>query len=347
MATGKYTGLSGQSYWSERSKEIQDSIYKDVKKTEKLLATQYKIALEEIQASLSLFYTKYGEENKVSYKDAMKQMDAYDISNYGSKMNRLQQRALATNNPFVIAEMQKLYQVGQVARFNALMAQIDAQLILLGHEQQIEMEESLKGTYESAYYQSAFAIQKATGFGVSIATLNPEVVQEALTFAWSGDQFSERIWSNRSKLVTEMRQTITQGMIQGKSNQKMARELARKMDSSYKNSLRLIRTETAYVATEATAKNYENENLDSYIYLGTLDSKTSEICQDLDGKVFKVKDKQVGENCPPMHPNCRSAIAPYFDDEDLDERRAKDADGNSIIVPNMTYQEWSKKYLKK
>lgn len=346
MATGKYTGLSGQAYWVKRALEIQDDIYKDVKKTEKLLAAQYKFALDEIQASLSLFYTKYGEENKISYAQAMKQMDAYDISNYGFKMNQLKQKALATNNPFVIVEMEKLFQVGRVARFQSLMAQIDAQLILLGHEQQIEMEEALKGVYESAYYKTAFTIQQATGFGVALATLNPEVVQEALTFAWSGDQFSERIWSNRFKLVTEMRQTITQGMIQGKSNQKMARELANKMDASYKNSLRLIRTETAYVATEATAKSYENEGVESYMFIGTLDNKTSNVCQALDGKIFKVKDKQVGKNASPMHPNCRSAMAPYFDDDEFDERRSEDADGNSIIVPNMNYEEWASKYLK-
>ena len=347
MATANYSGLSGQAYWAERAMEVQDNIYKDVKKTDKLLADQYKTALDEIQASLSLFYTKYAEENKVSYTEAMKQMDAYDISNYGNRMNQLKQRALATNNPFVIAEMEKLFQVGKVARFQALMAQIDAQLVLLGYEQQISMEEALTGVYESAYYQTAFTIQKATGVGVALAAINPSYVQEALTFPWSGDQFSERIWSNRTKLVNEMRQTITQGMIQGHSVQKMSRELSGKMDSSYKNSLRLIRTETAYVATEATAKNYQSVGLAQYIFIGTLDSKTSKLCQDLDGKVFNLEDKQVGKNCVPMHPNCRSAIAPYFSPEDLGERRARDIDGNNFIVPNMTYHEWAAIYLKK
>jgi len=345
MATGKYEGLNGSDYWIKRSQEIQDEKYKDIKKVEKSLAKEYRKALDDVQASLSLFYTKYAEENSVSYSEAMKHMDAYDISNYGVRMNLLKRQAALTKNPFVIAEMEKLFQVGRVARFNALMAEIDAQLILLGHKQQIEMEEWLGETYESVYYQTAFIIQTGTGVGFAMAQINPTAVHEALTFPWSGDQFSERIWSNRTKLVNEMRQIITQSIIQGLSVQKAARQLKEKMDSSYKNALRLVNTETAHVITSATAKGYEKANISLYIYVGTLDNKTSKICQSLDNKVFNLKDKQVGVNCPPMHPNCRSAIAPYFSDEEQGERRSK-VDGESVIVENMNYEEWAKRYLK-
>ena len=43
-----------------------------------------------------------------------------------------------------------------------------------------------------------------------------------------------------------------------------------------------------------------------------------EICQALDGKIFKVKDMIQGLNAPPMHPRCRCAIAPYSNDAEYE-----------------------------
>lgn len=64
-----------------------------------------------------------------------------------------------------------------------------------------------------------------------------------------------------------------------------------------------------------------------YEYHAKLDSKTTKTCRGLNGKVFKVKDMQPGVNAPPMHPFCRSAVAPHIDpnwrDEFFEKREGK------------------------
>lgn len=55
-----------------------------------------------------------------------------------------------------------------------------------------------------------------------------------------------------------------------------------------------------------------------------------------------------GKNYPPIHPNDRCTTVAVFDDEVTDDlqRRARDEDGNSILVPqDMNYQEWKEKYI--
>ncbi|KAA0957701.1 hypothetical protein FQ085_06525 [Planococcus sp. ANT_H30] len=307
---------------------------------------EYLKAFDEIQETLSAFYTKYATDKNVTYAEAQKQLNAFDFASYGSRMETLKRRAVATNNPFVIAEMQRLYQSASVNRFNALLSEIDAKVLLLGYSQQLTMEEILSETFENTLYSTAYTMAIGTGVGVSFAKIDHSAVELAIKYPWSGAMFSDLIWDNKVKLTKEMKSTITNGLIKGSSVQRMSRQLSGNMDSSYKDSLRLIRTETAYVVTEATAQGYEKLELDSFVFLGTLDSKTSKTCQSLDGKIFKLKDKQVGVNCPPMHPNCRSAISPYFPDIELRERRARDVQGNSFIVPNMNYEEWASKYLK-
>ena len=44
--------------------------------------------------------------------------------------------------------------------------------------------------------------------------------------------------------------------------------------------------------------------------------------KEMDGKVFKLKDMEIGENAPPMHPNCHCATAPHSDRKEY-EKMAK------------------------
>ena len=103
------------------------------------------------------------------------------------------------------------------------------------------------------------------------------------------------------------------------------------------------------LSNEMDMKAYKESGIDTYVFVATLDLKTSAICASLDGKRFKVKDQQPGVNAPPMHPWCRSTTICDISDEELSQmkRRSKNpVTGKSELVPaNMTYEEWHKKYV--
>lgn len=54
-------------------------------------------------------------------------------------------------------------------------------------------------------------------------------------------------------------------------------------------------------------------------YSAILDTRTTEVCRFLDGKVFKVSDPNLEALLPPNHYNCRSVIVPVVAGEKLDE----------------------------
>ena len=99
-------------------------------------------------------------------------------------------------------------------------------------------------------------------------------------------------------------------------------------------------------ASVAQKDAFNELDVEEYEIVATLDSHTSEICQELDGQHFPMKDYQAGVTAPPFHVWCRSCTVPYFDDDfSSGERAARDADGNTYYVPdNMTYKEWKKEY---
>ena len=115
-------------------------------------------------------------------------------------------------------------------------------------------------------------------------------------------------------------------------------------DVSTTNIHRLVVTEMGHAAEEATAKFYEDSDIDQYQYLATLETHTCDQCRHLDDKVFNTKDRVEGKNHPLMHPYCRCTTVPY--DKNLPEaptRWARDPEtGKGVWIDNLKFSEWKK-----
>ena len=90
---------------------------------------------------------------------------------------------------------------------------------------------------------------------------------------------------------------------------------------------------------QATLDGYKEAGIEKYEFSATLDSRTSQICSELHGEVFEIKNIAVGLNYPPMHPRCRSTTIPIVDYENLikqgrDEIGEKDIDSNESLTNN-------------
>ena len=88
--------------------------------------------------------------------------------------------------------------------------------------------------------------------------------------------------------------------------------------------------------------------VEQYRILATLDSYTSEICQEMDGKVYPMKDYEPGVSAPPFHCWCRTTTVPHFGDEFdfVGERAARGEDGKTYYVPaDMKYEDWKKAFV--
>ncbi len=204
------------------------------------------------------------------------------------------------------------------------------------------------GTINDAYYQTMFDVQKGLGVGFDFASMPTSRVEAILMNPWTGKQFSERIWDNTDVLASQVTAVITAGFESGAGTTQMSRELAERMNVGKHAANRLVRTETTYIANMAEMESYEEAEIAEYMFLATLDKKTSELCQMQDLKVYMVKDAKPGVNMPPMHPFCRSSTRAYFGPKTLDniERRARNpATGKNELVPaSMAFPEWKEKY---
>jgi len=123
----------------------------------------------------------------------------------------------------------------------------------------------------------------------------------------------------------------------------MAAEIANKFGVANYKARRLVRTESNFQASMADLASYEESEVENYIIVAILDLKTSEICQEMDGKSFPVKDAKVGVNINPFHPFCRTTtvadLSKWFPNP---ERRVRDPVTGKVktISAKTTYKEW-------
>ena len=111
----------------------------------------------------------------------------------------------------------------------------------------------------------------------------------------------------------------------------------------------LIQTESAFFASQSAKDAFLESDVERYQVLATLDGKTSDICQSMDGQIFPMSQYEVGMTAPPFHNFCRSTIIPVVDDDfkkrETRAARDKKTRGYTIIPANMTYKQWYAKYV--
>lgn len=235
----------------------------------------------------------------------------------------------------------------RISRLEKLQAQIYAKAKEIYPEEQLEQTMCYRGIINDSYYKAIYDTQMGTGFDFAFSNLDENMVTVLLNERWSGKNYSQRIWGNTDILAESLSEIVGGAMLSGQSIAKTSRQIRERFEVSKYYAERLVRTETNHFNNEADAMAYEEMDVDKYVFLATLDTRTSTICQNLDNKVFDLKDRQTGVNYPPMHPNCRSKTRAYMGEEiekTLKRRARNPVTGKNEIIDNIPYSEWAKQH---
>jgi len=341
------------TYWQKRFEDILISNEKLAVDYQKQLIKIYTAVKADTAKELEAFYLRYAEQTGLDMATVKKRLNPKQLKSF-----RVQQQLYLDKIEELIAQgadlttyanqLKKLSGRAYVSRLQEIQYNLNSQIMILTGEEQIALKDIMKQSYLQGYFQSVFALQQGLGFGVSFTIPNTDDVTKVVSSNWNGRNYSSSIWSNKSKLTNWLKTDLARHFAAGSSIEQMTKDLSGKLDTDYKSAVRLVRTEVNYISNQSTMDAYNNSTVvEKYQILATLDDRTSEICRDMDGQVFNVKDSQVAVNTPPFHVNCRTTTVPYFDDDDLEDltRIARGKDGKQYYVPaSMTYREWEKKY---
>lgn len=295
------------AYWAKRAREnklkVVDIGENGINELKRVLKTN----LDDIQKQIKTFYDKYGE-------NPAEQLNYKEFEQYKKDL-----KAKAKKYPDDKTLQRMVKQDIPKYRIERL-RQLEADLQIRFAEVTAYQQTSINGTLKDVAAVSHEATKKmmSEAIGLNIGAINSKQIAALIPTDWSGKNWSERLWKDREKLGKKLKQTLERGITQGIGYRKMARELKAEVGTSFNNAFRLIRTESAFIQGDINKNAYTeaaNElGLDEYVYDAFLDSRTSGICRELDGKRFKISEMQIGVNAPPMHPNCRSTTQLILDD---------------------------------
>lgn len=340
-------------YWGKRMASLEDDQYQRSAAYYKDVQRQYIRATNSIQMDIGRWYQRLADNNDISYAGAKKLLKKNELEEFkwtvedyikAGEKNAVDQRWMK--------ELENASARHHISYLEAMKLQMQQHAELLSTEFEGGMTDYLHKAYGEQYYRTAFEVAKGTGAGTNLARLDDRKIEAVIKRPWAqdGEDFSSRIWTNKDKLVRNLHTELTQNIIRGESPQKAIDSLSKTMEVSRSQAGRLIMTESAAISSAAQKDCLKELGVEKYEILATLDGQTSEICRDMDGKVFDMKDYKVGVTAPPFHPNCRSTTVPYFDDEftEGEQRAARDGDGKTYYVPaDMKYWEWENLYVPK
>ena len=293
--------LPNEEYWAKREAYKLKKGLKDLKKIEKELVNEYKKAMNEIGKEISNLFYKYAKDNNLSYSDAKKYLNSSEFKEFKRDLKSYMKLIEETGNEELLLELNTLSMKSRISRLEEMFYQCGKYINEVYESTNKRLQIAYSSTIKDNYYQTIYDIHKAIGVGVSFSYIDDDMIKEILAFPWSGRHYSQRLWSNRTKLKNAMVEELTQMLIQGKGVKETSKALSKRLDADLKNCIRLIHTEHSYFMEISSQKAYVECDIDKYKILATLDKRTSKICQDLDGEVFNVKDAVVGVNMPPFH----------------------------------------------
>ena len=352
-------------YWERRY--LKDKAA-SVNRAEDYLAGQqrklYSQAEQEIQEQIQKIYERFASSEEISIAEAKRYVKDADFRRIDwdamlEESKNLRERMKEDLPDEVrenlekqhqdLDETMKAYAVrGRISYLELRSMEIDRIMVDLYDQQQRNIYDFLTSEYDDGYYRGIFNTQQRIGFGYDFTRPNERAVNTAILNRYDKRNFSKSLYAHCTNFSEDLRSNLVSGMIVGENLDRMAGRIHRRMGVAYSAAKTLVRTETAYIYEKSTMEGYSECGIEWYEFLATLDYKTSDICQEMDGKHFRVKDAVPGKNFPPMHPNCRSTTVCWFPDEESKKskttRIAKDGNGKYYEVPaDMTYKEWREK----
>ena len=250
----------------------------------------------------------------------------------------------------ILAELESPAYQARLERFQQLQNQLDLTMREVYKQEKDRSTSHYVDLANEAYYKSIFDVQQRTGLGFSFNLVDPKVIDKVINSKWSGANYSTRIWHNTQALAQDLKEEMLVNLVTGRTDREAAEIIANKFVAGASQARRLVRTESCNLANQMEMESYQECDIEYYLYVATLDLRTSPVCRGLDGKRFLVAEQQPGKNCPPMHPWCRSTTICDISDEELAQmkRRARDpVTGKTNTMPaNMTYEQWYAKNVK-
>ena len=344
--------MKNQEYWEKRKANL---IYEQMDKAEKQadkFDKVYKESKAYLDKQINKVFDKFQRDYGLSERDArhvLKNMK--DQKDLNELRKVLEARPNDPNIQRLLADLDSPAYAYRIKRLERLNDDLDRMRESIYLSEKQGSDAFYSDLMKDSYYKATFDLQQQTGLAYSFSDLPETEIKRLQGLKWTGEGYSDRIWSNTGALASSVKDELLVSLMTGRSVRDTSQAIAERFEVGQNKARRLIRTESAFFHNQMELLSYEDAEITKYKFVAVLDKRTSHICQQHDDKVYDTDKAVPGVNYPPLHPWCRSTTIAHDDDIDYSklERRARNPKTGKVeyVPADMSYEEWYDKYVAK
>ncbi|MFS9216217.1 minor capsid protein [Streptococcus infantis] len=342
--------MKNQDYWTKRKANL---IYEQMDKAEKQadkFDKVYKESKAYLDKQINKIFDKFQRDYGLSERDARHVLkNTKDQKDLNELRKVLEARPDDPNIQRLLADLDSPAYAYRMKRLERLSADLDSMRESIYHSEKKGSDAFYSDLMKDSYYKATFDLQQQTGLAYSFSDLPETEIKRLQGLKWTGEAYSDRIWSNTGELASSVKDELLVSLMTGRSVRDTSQAIAERFEVGKNKARRLVRTESAFFHNQMELLSYEDAEITKYRFVAVLDKRTSHICQEHDNKVYDTDKAVPGVNYPPLHPWCRSTTIAHDDNIDYSklERRARNPETGKVeyVPADMSYKEWYDKYV--
>ena len=342
--------MKNKDYWTKRKANL---IYEQMDKAEKQadkFDEIYKQSKAYLDKQINKVFDKFQRDYGLSERDARQVLkNMKDQKDLNELRKVLEARPNDPNIQRLLADLDSPAYAYRMKRLERLNDDLGRMRESIYHSEKKGSDVFYSDLMKDSYYKATFDLQQQTGLAYSFSSLPETEIKRLRGLKWTGEAYSDRIWSNTGALASSVKDELLVSLMTGRSVKDTSQAIAERFGAGQNNARRLVRTESAFFHNQMELLSYEDAEITKYRFAAVLDRRTSHICQEHDNKVYDTDKAVPGVNYPPMHPWCRSTTIAHDDDINYSklERRARNPNTGKVeyVPADMSYKEWYSKYV--
>ena len=344
--------MKNKDYWTKRKANL---IYEQMDKAEKQadkFDDIYRQSKAYLDKQINKVFDKFQRDYGLSERDARQVLkNMKDQKDLNELRKVLEARPNDPNIQRLLADLDSPAYAYRMKRLERLNDDLDRMRESIYRSEKSGSDAFYSDLMKDSYYKATFDLQQQTGLAYSFSSLPETEIKRLRALKWTGEAYSDRIWSNTGALASSVKDELLVSLMTGRSTRDTAQAIAERFEVGQNNARRLVRTESAFFHNQLELLSYEDAEITKYRFVAVLDKRTSHICQEHDNKVYDTDKAEPGVNYPPLHPWCRSTTIAHDEDADYSklERRARNPKTGKVeyVPADMSYNDWYSEYVAK
>ena len=336
-----------KAYWFQRFTDQTAAVHDEVDRATEELRQAWAAIIQDVANEINGWYNRFAAEQGLTMAEAKKALTTKELAGLKMSLREFEKLAKDNANGKWEKELSAASARVRISRLEAMELGIRNYLWKAYQNTHNTAADTLRNAYTSEYYHNTYEMQRAAGKFTPMQEIPEDIINAALSHPWAADgrEWSERIWDNREQVTREMQGELVRSIIQGKGAYESSLRLAQKMGTGQYQAVRLLQTEATYITTMADVDSFGAMGVEKVQYVATLEAHTCGTCGGLDDKVMNRKDAVPGVTAPPMHPNCRCTLVPYYGDNDTRRWMKDPSTFERKTTGDISFKEWQTKYI--